>query len=618
MSEEGTPKKFDLIFEGPADESVKTLQKIKGAFISDLEFPIEEVQRILSQAPLTIYSSESEDQITDFYNSLKNAGGKVLIVRPKTDEGGDAPQESSGEMTLDFTELEVGFDEKDLTPKEPKVYSLDVDDVLFNTVDTDESEEKLQRALEEAKQSIPTPALEEDAPLFPGLTKPEEEKAPPLPEQNKDDSPLFSLDTLSIGETIPHPAPIETVPAISSPSQEPPTDEILFQVESPNPASPKSEADLSSEIRNSLSLLEIDEPAKEEEKAPAEPQAKDSVSGLSIELSAPDPVIETLPLIEKDSPIILEPEEPVQKAPPAADDLIIAPLQSVPIEEVIVSQIPELPKPVEEPVRNLKELFSKKKEKKPQETSQEAQPHSQTSDEPSKIEEAAKEAEAATPPLKSSSLKEIAVPFLIGIALLAGGNWVYTTLFTDYDSSSVAITPDMLAVPREAEAKKSTALDPNATVRFEFEDRASSVKVKSSFSVLPINGTLRPVGLSVLFEPPPPRELTPEEVVKGTRRDPWLYKVDVDGIQFENAEPGTITGKGPVKFIIDDGGNRVRGAAQASIVGTLNEHGDEVTLTVKVTNEITKEPAEDIIIPSLTKGGKYQIYLKKQITLKKR
>ena len=73
---------FELLFEGLADDSASTLRRLKGIFIADLDFPASDVQRFLENAPITIKSAGSENELKETYNLLQKAGAKVLIVKP--------------------------------------------------------------------------------------------------------------------------------------------------------------------------------------------------------------------------------------------------------------------------------------------------------------------------------------------------------------------------------------------------------------------------------------------------------------------------------------------------------------------------------------------------------
>ena len=82
MSHYNNQQEFEVIFEGPTDYSEDTLRKLRGVFISELEFSIEETIRALNQFPLTIAKSSVEEDASKLLQILELAGGKVLLVRP--------------------------------------------------------------------------------------------------------------------------------------------------------------------------------------------------------------------------------------------------------------------------------------------------------------------------------------------------------------------------------------------------------------------------------------------------------------------------------------------------------------------------------------------------------
>ncbi len=95
---------FELVFEGPQDESPDTLRSLKGALIADLEFSIAEVQHFLESAPLTIKRSDDVSELELVCNKLKRAGGRLFIVQRKD----SAAQPETPEATA-TPESEVSF-----------------------------------------------------------------------------------------------------------------------------------------------------------------------------------------------------------------------------------------------------------------------------------------------------------------------------------------------------------------------------------------------------------------------------------------------------------------------------------------------------------------------------
>lgn len=92
---------FELLFEGPADDSPPTLRRIKGVFVADLEFPANDVQRFLESAPICIKSASTQEELKKSYDLLSKAGARVLIVSKPAEE-----EKNSLDMELPALELE--------------------------------------------------------------------------------------------------------------------------------------------------------------------------------------------------------------------------------------------------------------------------------------------------------------------------------------------------------------------------------------------------------------------------------------------------------------------------------------------------------------------------------
>lgn len=92
-------QEFQLIYEGPVDDSPETIRRLKGVFIADLELSSEEVQRILSEAPAVIRGAADQKTLEPIKRALSAAGGRVLIVTRQGTSDGSA---QTGSPLLDL------------------------------------------------------------------------------------------------------------------------------------------------------------------------------------------------------------------------------------------------------------------------------------------------------------------------------------------------------------------------------------------------------------------------------------------------------------------------------------------------------------------------------------
>jgi hypothetical protein len=122
MSQDPATAAYELVFEGPADESTRTMQRLKGVFIADLEFSVEEVQHFLTSTSVVIKRGDSEAELSREERLIRAAGGKVLIVRRAESEATpEAPQqvEELLDLGLDGTPTQLQTVKETESPKTP-------------------------------------------------------------------------------------------------------------------------------------------------------------------------------------------------------------------------------------------------------------------------------------------------------------------------------------------------------------------------------------------------------------------------------------------------------------------------------------------------------------------
>lgn len=106
---------FELVFDGTKDDSEETLTRLKGIFVSDLEFEVADVQRILSSQPCLVTSSDNEVVIKKLYSLLDEAGAWVRIVAPHDDSPASSLEAILGDpLSIDSSETpaEVTIEQK--------------------------------------------------------------------------------------------------------------------------------------------------------------------------------------------------------------------------------------------------------------------------------------------------------------------------------------------------------------------------------------------------------------------------------------------------------------------------------------------------------------------------
>ena len=84
-------KDFELVFEGPVDDSPDTMRKLRASLLADAGLSVEQALAALKENPTTIMSADQEDQLLPALNAIKKAGGKVLIVNHKSSSDDSTP-----------------------------------------------------------------------------------------------------------------------------------------------------------------------------------------------------------------------------------------------------------------------------------------------------------------------------------------------------------------------------------------------------------------------------------------------------------------------------------------------------------------------------------------------
>ncbi|MCB0330842.1 MAG: hypothetical protein KDD70_14315 [Bdellovibrionales bacterium] len=72
---------YQLVFQGPVDDSTDTLRKLRGALIGDLQLHAEKAKFLLENAPITIRESADQTQLIPQLKKLEGAGARALIIR---------------------------------------------------------------------------------------------------------------------------------------------------------------------------------------------------------------------------------------------------------------------------------------------------------------------------------------------------------------------------------------------------------------------------------------------------------------------------------------------------------------------------------------------------------
>lgn len=508
---------FELVYEGPADDSPSTLRRLKGAFIADLEFSIEEVQHILMQAPLVIKTAADSKNLESPYRVLKNAGAKVMIVRKKI-----IGEIADFKITDDL--IQQALDDPSTVDNENSQPETDLEIEFSFAEETDEPEQKLD--------GPPIPMPTDDEPVlgvaYQKQINAAETPSPPTPApvinaKKQDNLPLFDAGNsgaLTLSDAAPDTLPLVTSPAETAQTQ-------------------PAEEDLDRHLNIiSQSLFEI---------ADKEPPSKDpaaySLNELELVLdqepSAGSKIAQPETL-SNDLPLQLKPELPESKVTPESAPALAPP-----------------PPPSTSP--SLRESPS----------TPPAQP--QGDDYAPAIDDYPLFRNERPRPKRSNFSRDTIAWIAGGAVALTLGNYLYfATRPLKISEEQVAHLKAASQLASKSEENKNLLDDDNNR----FQSKTIQAKKKSGDLIIDYKITLldgKPDTISMVLALPEPPPLSKEEIVRHQTAPPWLSKIELVALPLMLEQAGQFKAAGPAKAFITYAEQKIRSIAAATVQGSFNE-----------------------------------------------
>jgi hypothetical protein len=537
-------KHYELVFEGPVDDSLETMRKLRASLLADLGLTITEAQVALTTVPSTLKTAAVEDELKPLYSALKKAGGKVLIVKPvaeeiESDGGYFLDIESSSlndELLQSLAELDAPEESHDDSSND-RAYSLDLEDSSTPQLST-----TLQRHEEAAPKIAQTTGLSTET----EATQIEK-----------------STDANAVASAAAPKSPAPAVPAGS-----------LFEVEAPGASIAAEPAAAKTQLPSvALPSLGIELEESTVAAAPAAPPvAKVSapvIPAPAVSTPAPATNEETF-----DLNLEIAPEPEIETAAPSK--LASSATEEDPFSKDALSQslakeaapAPPSKKPLPEPPQQTLHLGIEKaetaapaaqktsvaKEEKRVPATQAAQPTPAATEHSYKAENIQASAEQLgyreLPRQKAApaGASEILLPVLIGALVLGAANWMY---FVSGDSSGASIS---FSIPDEETVQDSSdsALrnSPRATEKVataEYENEAFLLKWTVHFD------DTRPLALSIELHTPKVADLTPEEIVRKEAPRLWVKRIEAVRVPLEKQLGGLWGVKTQARIFLEKG-----------------------------------------------------------------
>ncbi len=515
---------FELIFQGLADNSPEALVKLRGIFVADLDFPVEQARLIFESAPTVIRSAAKEEELQAISKKLQAAGAQVLIVR-KVDLS-QSEQEQSCEDSSKSTEIEI-------IPAVEQIgeFSLNIDfDDIQKTIDNTKpdstyigeggEENVYYLDLTEAKDISAIQAeLETEEQLSEKVTNDTAIGEGP----DSDNALSFTLESSIPQDT----APTST----TDPETETTTD--------PEAAKPEGELEFS------LTLEPLDSTSKQ----------NDAADILTEEVCKPAPTFDLE--IKFDDPTAEESTPEEKKDTETIPVSTTNESQEKPAESKSVT-----PTPSEQP----------SKVKTVSESQNSDQSHSATS--------------RTAVRKKGSFLSEYIVPAGIGIVVLGLANWFYFSSQPDNTALPTTASEQVQESKKESKpvqkkkAKAAPKIKPVQTqpVKLSGKTETADLQIKFDAVVIPIQQMV--ISLELITSEPP--ELTPEDIVHNRPRAPWIYSIPITDWRLALSTTGEFAGEQPVRVYIERWNRRDRIVATINLSGRYNATDKSITAKIWV------------------------------------
>jgi hypothetical protein len=586
--EEGT--EFELVFEGPSDNLPETLRRIKAVFIAELEYEIASVQKFLSEAPVRLLTTDDESEALAISSKLNSAGAKVTIIRSKKTSPQEQTVPPSIEIDLDdfivapHTEKNqpvntylINLPEENNPTKKPySSVSYHPDDAI-KYEDEDQyfqesyDDEDADIAVEELLQQLSTPLVnqppKEDAPTTPNTTQETlEEDLKLIDEEDYDTSQTInSKNTTILTEAT------NILPLKSSDNDRP-----LYEIEDD-----KSEKQISSSVSESPDKLDDAQ----------------GTNGNGDNYPASDSVDKTLTPTEN-----ISPNATVTNAT-SSDTLD---------KKEIVSQTAQTTSSNTEEYEESQNI--------PDSTSYQTQsadlnyknslvapsilPLDELGEKPAVLVSIAKEIRSRDP------IRRLIVPvsLMLSIIFLVA----LVTFFTnqseeipnfDLDSTlTTKLVTDNFSLS-DASVLHGTKTDKNYTV------------AATCLVVPKLAGKC-----AITINTPPPRELTPQEIVDGKFQPPWLYRTETGAfvVSQQGAEENLLSGSGISRVFIQYKGSRVRVPGNHSASLIFNELNKDYLISVKIFSKDLPDKVDinDVILIEPNLKGDHRFLIDLSIPVK--
>lgn len=515
MSINSNEQTFKVIFHGPVDHKIETLQRVKGVLIADLNLTIPQVQEILDNVPRVVCETSERLAADNCALLLKRAGALIEVEGVATEE---TTLIVSSQSDRSHAELELDLDHNLETEEyldDSNVLAADEDPVEVIPFEFQSTSDKVVTPPTDAGTPQVVFAVEE--PIF-ELDSQEDE------DPNSDDGKTVD------GE--PYPDPVAAEPLIQLDLG----DDARFTLDDNDPEDLNDPATEASNLEQTKRSAKTDDVSNE---------SVFDLQELSNALDAAMLVAETT------TPLMVSPsKEPIEE-PAIEDDL------SIQLEEVLPT--PSLDStPALEPIEAPAKLAALPSEDRIFErvapdfgsklVIKSSDNHSANVKQATAIEDEqdgslSQPLLGPKPPQAGERVfsTEIIIVTIVLSTLLIAGNVYFQMRPPPVPQLKI---PDQFLTQTADDHHLEPAALPAPMFNGQAEPDVLKAEVKVSM------GAAAPGALTVKFSTPESPELTPEEIVTRQMRTPWISYGEIDNLPLITGDDGSITGSAEARIQI--------------------------------------------------------------------
>lgn len=553
---------FRLILSGPIDSQPETLRQLKGVLLSTFNLSAEEAKKALEELPYTLKEADSRDELLTLEEALSQNGGSAKI------EATDAKEDDA--FWLDDGE---GLDANNVVEsvKEDEALTLELSFAEDDDVVSELSADRTEADTKEKDKEDKSKKLEavEDVDLTLSFAEEEETEA-------KEPEKVIKGEKADDAPSMPEKSVAQQSFSLSFADEE----EAIAAEEDTREVAKDTVLDSKKQETNEVSF--VFEEATEEESPKEDVSSKEEDSFTELEMTLGE---------EEPEPSVLDLTEEISEKSAKSEK-----------EEETESALEE--DEAREPSR-LADLMKAKSSAEEKESSDETDDMTEEKAVDNAEDPEGEESKKKRPPYDLIGLIIVGVLALVYFNINQAGQKSSNNLSDETVQQVLSsVSKQNTGVKKQKKKKKkeptplpvTTFTGTNITDKYTVEWKLG--RQGENIVSAALNGTT-----------PEPPELSPEEIVSGKSKAPWLRKFNIAEFELKPLDiPGTFSGNAPAMLYLEYKEKRERISADAKLsVSSNNDENSEGELII-TKNDLNIESSDDFYL-EVNPDGEYEVKL---------